>query len=331
MRSLSLAAALSGRGAALAVIEHPGAGPVLQAFADPSIERLAVAGGSLNELVGQANAAADAWGADAIVVDHYGLTPIHETRLRGQGRQIIVIDDLKRTGHDAGLLIDPSFGRSPQDYPDILQAGRIILAGPDYALLRADYAAARLGALARRQCRPPARRLLISLGLTDVRGITGRVLQLLRPELGGLTIDVAVGSGAPSLPWLRHLAASDPTIAVHVDAPDMARLMSETDIAVGAGGSSVWERACLGLPALNLVLAENQQPLALALEAQGACLAIDARQGGLGQDLAAAFVRLRDDADLRARLSETSAKLCDGLGAGRAAGAILTLVGQDVA
>ena len=328
MRSLSLAAALSGRGAAMAVVAHPGARPVLEAFADPSIERLAVAGGSLNELVGQANAAADAWGADAIVVDHYGLTPIHETRLRGQGRQIIVIDDIKRTGHNAGLLIDPSFGRGPRDYPDIQRSGGLVLAGPDYALLRADYAAARPAALARRQTPAPVRRLLVSLGLTDVRGITGRVIQLLRPELGGLMIDVAVGSGVPSLPWLRHLAASDPNIAVHVDTTDMARLMSEADIAVGAGGSSVWERACLGLPALNLVLAENQQPLALALEAHGACLTIDARQGGLGQDLAAAFVRLRDDQTLRIGLSETSAKLCDGLGAGRSADAILTLVSR---
>ena len=35
---------------------------------------------------------------------------------------------------------------------------------------------------------------------------------------------------------------------------DMARIMSECDLAIGACGTTVWERACLGLPSICAVL-----------------------------------------------------------------------------
>ena len=327
MRSLSLAVALDTRGAACAVIEHPGAQPVLAAFSPDRIERLAADGGSQNELVAQSGVIADRWKADVVVVDHYGLNPVHETRLRSGGRRIAVIDDLARAGHDADLLIDPSFGRTAGDYEDAVRGGALVLAGPDYALLRPDYTSVRASSLARRASSPAPRRVLVALGLTDVRGVTGRVMQMLRPELADLETDVVVGAGAPSLPWLRHLQGSDPHFRVHVDTPLMANLMAAADIAVGAGGSSVWERACLGLPALNLILADNQRPLALALDEAGACLAIEAGRPGLGDELVAGFARLRVDTALRARMSEASARLCDGLGAARVADAMLALLG----
>ena len=327
MRCLSLAAALSPHGVTCGFVDHPGAQPVLAAFAPGGIERRTAAGGSANQLVAQCIAIAEPWRADLIVVDHYALNPVHETRLRGGARRIAVIDDLARPGHDTDLLVDPSFGRSADDYADVLAGGAEVLAGPDYALLRADYASMRPSSLARRSSNPTPRRLLVALGLTDVRGVTGRVTQMLRAELADLEADVVVGSGAPSLPWLRHLQGTDPRIRVHVDTHGMTQLMADADIAVGAGGSSVWERACLGLPALNLILADNQRPLALALQEAGACLSIEGRQQGLGDDLTAGFIRLRDDAALRTALSEASAALCDGLGAARVADAIVSLLG----
>ena len=41
----------------------------------------------------------------------------------------------------------------------------------------------------------------------------------------------------------------------------MAELMSQADLAIGAGGTATWERCCLGLPALVLSAADNQKPL----------------------------------------------------------------------
>ena len=322
MRCLSLARALMDRGAACAIVETPEVGRVLDAFAAPGIERLAAGGGRLHELVGAARDHAGRWRAHVVVVDHYGLAAGQEQFL---GAVIAVIDDLADRAHRCGLLIDPSLGRNARDYERLTPAGARILTGPAYALLSPVYAQARAEILAGRRPDIPPRRLLVSLGLMDLKGITGRVLHLLEPQLDGLQIDVVVGGQAGSLPWLRRLASRDPRLRVHVDTVRMASLIGEADVGVGAGGSSTWERAALGLPSLSVILADNQRALALELDRRGACLAVETAGASLAEALTSAFGRLLEDGALRRRLSESSAAVCDGQGAARAAEAVLAL------
>ena len=78
-----------------------------------------------------------------------------------------------------------------------------------------------------------------------------------------------VGAAAQSLPRLNALASRNAQLSVHVETLDMAGLMSRADLAIGAGGSSTWERACLGLPSLTLILADNQADLARRPEGRG--------------------------------------------------------------
>ncbi len=282
--------------------------------------------GDMQSLAQQAEVLAADWRPDVVVVDHYGLIAWHETRLRTGGRRIVVLDDMAERRHDCDLLMDAAPDRTAEDYRPLLPPAAVILTGPRYALLRPEFAAARSGALARRAETMPARRLLISLGLTDLLGITGRVVNLIRPDLGELTVDVVLGAGAPSLTWLSRLQTDDPRVRVHVETRAMAQLMAEADVAIGAGGSSTWERACLGLPAIDLILADNQRPVALELDRQGATLAVEVHGEGFAGRVTTAFARLSTDARLRSALSETSAALCDGEGARRVADAIMSLV-----
>ena len=322
MRCLSLARALIARGAACAMLATPAVSAVLDAFGDPGIERLPAGEGPLHELVHSARDHASGWQAAVVVVDHYRLGAEQEQFLQAP---VAVIDDLADRPHACRLLIDPSLGRETQDYEKLTPAGARILTGPGYALLAPAFAEARARSLAARRPELRPRRLLVSLGLMDLKGITGRVLQLLEPQLDGLEIDVVVGGQAGSLPWLRHLGARNPRLRLHVDTLEMATLISEADLGVGAGGSSTWERAALGLPCISLILANNQRPLALQLDRRGACLAVEEAGGSLGEALTSAFRRLLEDGELRRRLSDTSAGLCDGEGAGRAAEAVLAL------
>ena len=329
MRCLTLAGALQAHGAVCAFVTRPDAAKVLEVFAGPEVVRLIAAGGDAQVLARQAEVLAADWDADAVVVDHYGLNAYHEGRLRAGGRRIVVIDDLADRRHDCDLLMDATPGRTPQDYRALLPAAAVVLTGPGHALLRPPFAAAREGALARRGGQGPARRVLVSLGLTDVRGITGRVFHLIRPALGDLELDIVLGRSAASLTWLQQLSTENPRIRVHVETAGMARLMTDADLAIGAGGSSTWERACLGLAAIDLILADNQRAVALDLDRQGATLAIEVQGDGFAQRMTTAFARLTAESDLRTALSRTSAALCDGLGAGRTAEAVMALVSQD--
>ena len=308
MRSLTLARALEARGAACAFLASPEVSKVLDAFAQD-----------------MARAKTDE-GFDALVFDSYALTA-DDHRAVAKGRPTLVIDDLADRPLAADLVLDSGPARTAGDYAGLVPATARLLLGPGYAPVRPAFAALREAALARRAERAPVRRILVSLGLTDVGGITGRVVALLRPLVGPARLDVVLGGGAPSLPELRATAAEDPRLALHVDTARMPELVLAADLAIGAGGSTTWERCVLALPALTLILAENQVAAARALEAGGVTTCLAAAGPDFAADFVAMAKTLLTDADKRAALSTASAAACDGGGADRAAEALLaTLV-----
>ncbi|MBS0362487.1 MAG: UDP-2,4-diacetamido-2,4,6-trideoxy-beta-L-altropyranose hydrolase, partial [Proteobacteria bacterium] len=197
-----------------------------------------------------------------------------------------------------------------------------------YAPVRPEFAALRDQALSWRG--EPVGRVLVSLGLTDVDGVTGRLVERLRPKVNEVGIDVVLGAEAPSLAGLAKIARRDTRIVLHVDTPHMARLIAEADIAIGAAGSSTWERCVLGLPSLTVVLAENQREAAAAVAERGAALVVDASapesKGGFEPAFDRALMRLLTDEALRRDLAAASAELCDGLGAPRVAEVFLKMI-----
>ncbi|MFN3522035.1 MAG: UDP-2,4-diacetamido-2,4,6-trideoxy-beta-L-altropyranose hydrolase [Phenylobacterium sp.] len=318
MRSLTLAEALADRGAACRFLAPPPVAAILDAFA-PRMARAPAASTAPDDLI----AAAAGLAADAVVFDHYGLAAPEHRRIAA-GRPALAIDDLADRPLDAALVLDSGPARSARDYAGLLPPGAQVLAGPAFAPVRPAFAALRAEALARRPA--PVRRVLVSLGLTDVGAVTARLVERLQPLLGAREADVVVGAAAPSLPRLRALAAADPRLRLHVDATDMARLTLDADLAVGAAGSTTWERCVLALPSLLVVLADNQRAAARAMDEAGAALMLEADAMDFDQAFAAALRRLLDDQALRARLAQRSAEVCDGLGAPRVAAALLALI-----
>lgn len=312
MRSLNLARVLEAQGATWTFAGPPALAGLMAAFAPGAApagifetrEALVTGGAALTA------------GFDAVVFDHYGLSAPDHRAIAGE-RPALAVDDLADRPLAAGLVVDAGISRRAQDYAGLVPADARLLLGPSHAALSPAFAALRETALARRAAASEVRRVLVSLGLTDVGGITARVVAALLPVLDERTLDVVVGGQAPSLPALRALAAADPRLTLHVDSRDMAALTAGADLAIGAAGSSSWERCVLGLPTLSLVLADNQREAAAALSALGAHLALDA--AAPDEALAAAFAGLASDGAARAAMSAAAAAVCDGRGATRVA------------
>jgi spore coat polysaccharide biosynthesis predicted glycosyltransferase SpsG len=127
---------------------------------------------------------------------------------------------------------------------------------------------------------------------------------------------------------MELLADADPRVGLHVDTQAMAALIAEADLAIGAGGSSAWERCVPGLPAITLILADNQRENTLALAAAGAAVALEVN-GALPARLGEDFRALAADAERRGQMSEAAAALCDGAGAERVAARILAMVARS--
>lgn len=224
----------------------------------------------------QTRAAVGESAVEWLVVDHYALDRRWESTMRPVCRRLMVIDDLADRVHDCDLLLDQNLGRKPKDYAELVPGECELLVGPKYALLRPEFAALRKYSL-RRRATPRLKRLLISLGGVDKDNVTGEVLDALNgcrlPE--DCRITVVMGPHAPWLEQVKSTAGRMPwDTEVLVGVRNMAELMANSDLAIGAGGSTSWERCCLGLPSLILVLAENQRSIAMALHSVGAGIAI---------------------------------------------------------
>lgn len=214
--------------------------------------------------------------ADWLIVDHYALDARWERKVAKVVGRVMVIDDLADRHHECALLLDQNLGRSPSDYDGLVPEDCRRLIGPEYALLRPEFSELR-GRCMKRRVEPTLKRILISLGGADRANVTGRVLDALATTAlpPDIQLDIIMGAAASHLDEVRQQAARLPFQAmVSVNVSDMAQRMYMADLSIGAAGGTSWERCCLGLPAVLVVLADNQVAGAMALEEAGAAAVI---------------------------------------------------------
>lgn len=207
---------------------------------------------------------------DWLIVDHYAIDSYWEKKLRPYCNNILIIDDLADRKHDCDVLIDQTFGRDEQYYQNLVPSHCSLLCGTTYALLRPEFSKWRQYSLERRKDTDNiVEHVLINLGGVDKDNITTQILKALSyadlPQ--NCRIIVVMGVTAPWIDAVTQQAAQMPwPTEVKIGVNNMAELMANSDLAIGAAGSTSWERCCLGLPTIMVVLADNQMLAAKMLE-----------------------------------------------------------------
>lgn len=254
---------------------------------------------------------------DWLIVDHYALDMRWEEKLRAACRHLMVIDDLADRRHDCDVLLDQNLNRQTADYAALVPRDCTLLAGPNYALLRPEFATLRDYSLARRSP-PKLEHLLVSMGGVDKHNVTGRVLEALNDCAlpAACRITVVMGAQAPWIAEVRAQVARMSSTEVLVGVQNIAQLMADSDLAIGAAGTSAWERCCLGLPTLMIVLAANQSAGAQALGKSGAALLLEDR-GQLAIELQT-NIRTLLQSEVLQRMQDACRLVTDGMGAIRA-------------
>lgn len=210
---------------------------------------------------------------DWLIVDHYALDVQWERAVSGAYQRLLVIDDLANRRHCANLLLDQTFERKREDYLSLVNAECELYCGVKYLMLRPEFDTWRSHSLAKRN-QNQLKRILVSLGGVDQANVSRDILLALRDPRISADLDICVVLGASS-PWIgemRLLSEKMPGIELIVAAENMAELLSNCDMVIGAAGASAWERCCLGVPTVMLVLADNQREIAWRLSAVGAAL-----------------------------------------------------------
>lgn len=263
------------------------------------------------------------WVPDWVVVDHYDLGLFWEQSVRLLCEKVFVIDDFPSRPHDCTLLLDQTIGREHSEYSPFVDRDARILCGSAYALLRAEFASQRYTGLRSRQFHS-VQTIMVSMGGSDLSNITTQALLSLTSCRIPLSCEVTVILGPQSchIESIRALLPDFPwKVRVLCDVGDMAKIMSCSDLAIGAAGSSAWERCCMGLPSVTIPIAPNQLEIADALDSFGATRSV-VKEGLQTAEVASLINSLFVDPVQRRNMSVRAARCVDGLGAPRVAAAM---------
>ncbi len=243
---------------------------------------------------------------DWIVVDHYALDKRWESAVRASCKKLMVIDDLADRQHDCDVLLDQNYYADMQTrYCNKVPANCQLLLGPKYALLREEFRALR------KQIKPrtgDVKKILVFFGGVDADDYTSLAIQALAQLNVKQQVNVIIGAQHPKREQIQQACANSGYIC-HVQTTCMAELMAAADLAIGGGGTAIWERCAMGLPSIIVVMAENQRKAAIDLDAFGVLINLGEAHKMRMAEMLSAVERLLINEQSRTQLSIASMHL----------------------
>ena len=200
-----------------------------------------------------------------LVVDHYSLDWHWESAVRIAGMRILVIDDLANRAHDCDALLDQNFPPvSSCRYENLVPSGCVLYLGPQFALLNPNFALHRVQLMQN----PGLKRdgIVVSFGSSNILSLAEMTCEALNhPSLQEQQVNLVLGADPANFEDVLHRFSNRPKTQVMGPQPHLASLMSSARLAIGAGGSTIWERRCLGLASVVVSIAPNQEHLCRVL------------------------------------------------------------------
>lgn len=273
----------------------------------------------------------------AILVDSYYVTEKYLAALKKR-ITTIYMDDIYAFSYPVDMLINYNIYGEEMGYEkDAAFADTKLLLGTEYVPLREEFSAGagyvqsrKVLSLGAANVTPAADGgILITTGGSDSFNLAGQLLMeaMKYDALKEKEYHVVSGSLNPHIGELQALAQKHENIHIHCNVTNMAELMAESEVALSAGGSTLYELCAMGVPVIAFSFAENQERLVQTFVKRGI-----AQYGGnyrtdgnkMIQNTIAGLETLLEDENLRTEYRKKARTLVDGKGAGRIAEAILS-------
>lgn len=318
-RCLALAAALPGRKHFFLDPDDVFAGRIEQAGYACTMERSREDATRLLEFTGST-------GDVGVIVDSYDLGPAAIAAVSALPTVLKLDDGIGPAfGHsvlNAAVESDERYAHLPPEK---------CFFGPKFALLPPEYAAVNREARVTMQVRKrggESAKVLIAMGARDSKNITMLAMKACRKL--DVSVTVAIGPHADHLEAVREFCALQPNWTLAVGSTAMIELYLSHDVAVGAGGQSLYERMASGLPSIVVTLSDNQAGLVAAAERAGACRHVGLAETLHPDSLGLAIQDLLDDSAAYDALRRTGLDFVDGKGAARVADSLSSQLGMGL-
>lgn len=196
-----------------------------------------------------------------LIIDSYETNINLESKAREYVDNIVVIDDIANRRHDCDILLDQNpCPATHARYKNLIPQNSIKLLGLGYALLGKEFS---------RHCDNNSaphnniiKNILIFFGGGDHKNLTQKVIEILIScpnNTKDIKFNVIVGASNQNKDRIQSLCETNPNFTFHCQVNNMDAMMREADLFIGAGGTTNWERMCIGLPAVLISIAENQE------------------------------------------------------------------------
>lgn len=260
-------------------------------------------------------------GCPWVVVDGYQFDGIYQKSIREAGFKLLVIDDYNHLPeYNCDILLNQNIGSSEYAYDGNHDARRLM--GPTFALLRREFGTSRPVSMDRKisagEVPVLGKNILVTMGGADFHGMTAKTLRSLDEYVDGdpLHVRAVVGAAFQDTPALKALAANNHhTVEILQNVTDMPALISWADLVISAAGSTCWELMALGKPVMVVVLAENQERIAVELERQGYAVNLGWYHAWTSDHFLSTFTLLTTSSGRRRIMAEKGMALVDGAGA----------------
>ncbi|MEW5947889.1 MAG: UDP-2,4-diacetamido-2,4,6-trideoxy-beta-L-altropyranose hydrolase [Thermodesulfobacteriota bacterium] len=277
------------------------------------VVHLAVKPGSAEDATATASLAQEA-GATWIAADGYRFDTRYQRMVKGCGARLLMMDDYGHASHYyADIVLNQNIYASEEIYKNREPYTKLLL-GTCYALLRREFMKWHNW---KREVPDMARKILVTLGGSDPDNISLKVIDSIK-MLSHSDLEVKIIAGPSNMheASLAEAVHRSP-FTVHRSVENIPEFMAWADVAISAAGSTCWELAFMRLPALLLVVADNQNCVADRLEVAGAAINLGRQSAVPPSDISRALLRLLRDRGEREAMARSGRNLVDGEGAAR--------------
>lgn len=262
---------------------------------------------------------------DWLVVDSYQATVSYLAYLE-QFVPVLYFDDMGAAVYPVSAVLHYVQWENEESYRKKYDGtGTKVLAGMRYIPLREEFTVPEQPDFKSDsgEKRHRERSILITTGATDPYNVTGKVLEAcsLRKEFRSYDFEVIVGGMNRYANDLVKLSEKNPHIFLHQNIRNMSEYMRKCELAVSAGGTTLFELCACQIPTVCFSFADNQEALVGQMGKRRVMLvAGDAREEeAIGRKICEQLVFLQKDEAVRKEYISNMSKLVDGRGVSRIA------------
>ncbi|MBU7006380.1 UDP-2 [Peptococcaceae bacterium DYL19] len=253
-----------------------------------------------------------------VITDSYSVDRDYLEQIGCAADLVVSIDDLNQIIFTSDLVINGNVYATGMDYQSGSSDTEFLL-GTDYVLLRDEFVQK-----GDRTLKREVNNVLVSVGGSDPLNLTPKIVQALDEVPGDFETKVIIGPGFQNLKKIAEFAGKvrNPVELLH-NVKNMAALMMSSDLAVTAGGTTLYELSCTGTPAVVLLQADNQVTAAAEMAQKGALINLGMGHNVSISKLSSIITEICTDWEKRWEMSKKGPALVDGYGCRRCAHKIL--------